>query len=106
MKERFAGVFRTKTRDEWEAVFAGTDACVAPVLSLAEAPEHPHNVARETFVEIEGVVQPRPAPRLSRTDPEIRRPAARGGEHTDEILGEWGFSAEERAKLRESEAIR
>ncbi len=67
MKERFAAVFATRTRDEWEAIFAGTDACGAPVLSPWEAPEHPHHRARGTFAEVAGVVQPAPAPRFSGT---------------------------------------
>ncbi len=75
-KERLAEVFRTRTRDEWATVFDGTDACVAPVLTLSEAPYHPHNVARETFVELDGIVQPAPAPRFSRTEAGCR-PAAR-----------------------------
>jgi alpha-methylacyl-CoA racemase len=106
LRGRLTDIFKTKTRDEWCRIMEGSDVCFAPVLTMKEAHTHPHNVARQTFVEVEGVVQPRPAPRLSRTDPEIRCPAARGGEHTDEILGEWGFSAEERKKLRESEAVR
>ena len=73
--------------------------CFAPVLSLAEAPAHPHNRARETFVEVDGVVQPAPAPRFSRTVPAIQRPPARRGEHTDEALADWGFSADEIARL-------
>ena len=67
MKERFAAIFATKTRAEWEAVFAGTDACAAPVLSATEAPDHPHNRARGTFTEVAGVVQPAPAPRFLST---------------------------------------
>ncbi len=67
LKERLAAVFLTKTRDEWCALFDGTDACIAPVLSLAEAPHHPHNVARQTFVDRDGMIMPAPAPRFSRT---------------------------------------
>jgi alpha-methylacyl-CoA racemase len=105
MKERVAAVIRTRTRDEWVAVFAGTDACVAPVLSMAEAPAHPHNQARGTFVERYGVVQAAPAPRFSRTPAALARPPAFPGQHTDEVLEDWGFSAEERAALREAKAI-
>ena len=79
MKERFAAIFKTKTRDEWSAIFDGTDACVAPVLSPWEAHEHPHNVARSTFIEVDGAVQPAPAPRFSRTPSVVssrRRPRA------------------------------
>jgi alpha-methylacyl-CoA racemase len=105
MKERVADVFKTKTRDEWCAILEGTDACFAPVLSMTEAPEHPHNVARGTFVERNGIVQPAPAPRFSRTTPEIQRPPSFPGQHTDEALVEWGFPADDVAKLRESGAI-
>ncbi len=103
--ERFAAIFRTKTRDEWCELMEGSDVCFAPVLSLAEAPAHPHNRARETFVEVDGVVQPAPAPRFSRTVPGIRRPPARRGEHTDEALADWGFAPGEIAALRAEGAI-
>ena len=105
LSARFAAVIRTRTRDEWDAVFAGTDACVAPVLSLAEAPEHPHNVARGTFVERFGVVQAAPAPRFGRTPAELHRPPAFPGQHTDEVLGQWGFSPAEIVELRDGKAI-
>ncbi len=98
-------VFKTKTRDEWCEILEGTDVCFAPVLSLDEAPEHPHNKARETFVEVEGVVQPAPAPRFSRTPGKIHRPPPVAGEHTDEVLAEWGFAADELGRLREAGAI-
>ncbi|MCW5891148.1 MAG: CoA transferase [bacterium] len=105
LKERFAAVFRTKTRDEWCAILEGTDACFAPVLPMAEAPAHPHNVARGTFVEVGGVVQPAPAPRFSRTPGAIQSPPARPGEHTDAALADWGFAADEIAALRAAKAI-
>src|SRR5262245_2191092 len=105
MKERFAAIFRTRTRDEWCAILEGTDACFAPVLSMAEAPTHPHNVARETFVDYEGVVQPAPAPRFSRTPGAIQRPPARPGEHTTEALADWGFAASDIARLRAAGAV-
>jgi alpha-methylacyl-CoA racemase len=105
MSRRFAEVIRTRTRDEWEATFAGTDACVAPVLSLDEAPRHPHNEARGTFVERFGVVQAAPAPRFSRTGAVLDRPPAFPGQHTDEVLDEWGFTADERAELRAGGAV-
>ncbi len=98
-------VFRTKTRDEWCEIMEGTDVCFAPVLSMGEAPEHPHNRARKTFVEIEGTVQPAPAPRFSRTAPSISRPPAHAGQHTDEALGDWGITAGEISRLREAKAI-
>ncbi len=106
LKERLAGVIATKTRDEWAAIFDGTDACVAPILSLGEAPSHPHNVARDAFVEREGIVQPAPAPRFSRTEATIQRPPAHAGQHTDEVLGEWGVADADRlAALRAAGAI-
>jgi alpha-methylacyl-CoA racemase len=89
LRERFAVVFRTRTRAEWQAALEGTDACFAPVLSLAEAAAHPHNAARGTFVHIDGVLQPGPAPRFSRTTAEIRSgptPAGTGGE---DALKDW-----------------
>jgi len=100
LKDTFAAVFRTRSRDEWAAVFAGTDACVAPVLSLTEAPEHPHNRARGTFVTQDGIVQPAPAPRFSRTSAALGRTPPRPGEHTPELLAELGYSAEEVAAWR------
>src|SRR5579863_460058 len=100
MKERVAALFRTKTRDEWCKIMEGSDICFAPVLSMAEAPQHPHNRERGTFVEPDGVVQPAPAPRFSRTPGAIQRPPARAGEHTEEALRDWGFSASDLAALR------
>ena len=105
MKERVAAVIRTKTRDEWCRIMEGTDVCFAPVLSLREAPEHPHNQARRTFVEVAGVLQPGPAPRFDRTPGAIQRPPAHPGQHTDEALADWGFAAGEIARLRELKAI-
>jgi alpha-methylacyl-CoA racemase len=105
-KERLAAHIRTKTRDEWCALLEGTDACFAPVLGPGEAPEHPHNRHRGTFTEVEGVVQPAPAPRFSRTPPAIAGPPTRPGQHTEEALQAWGFSASEVAKLRDSGAVR
>ena len=105
MKERFAAIFRTKTRDEWCRLMEGTDVCFAPVLTIPEAYAHPHNVARETFVEVGGVKQPGPAPRFSRTPCEVARPPPAAGEHTDEALREWGFSREEIAELRDAKAV-
>jgi alpha-methylacyl-CoA racemase len=105
LKERLAAIFKAKTRDEWCEIMEGTDVCFAPVLSLAEAPEHPHNVHRGTFTELNGVMQPAPAPRFSRTTPEVQRPPAHAGQHTDEVLAEWGLDAERIAKLREAGAV-
>ncbi len=104
-KERVAALFRTKTRDQWCAELEGTDVCFAPVLSMGEAPSHPHNQARGTFVEREGLVQPAPAPRFSRTEAQIQGPPPTAGSHTDEALGAWGFDAAEISALREQRAI-
>jgi alpha-methylacyl-CoA racemase len=92
LKDRIAAAIRGRTRDEWEQVFAGTDACVAPVLSLTEATRHPVNRARGVFVERDGVVQPAPAPRFSRTPARLGLPPPRPGEHTDEVLRDWGIA--------------
>jgi alpha-methylacyl-CoA racemase len=105
LKARFTEVFLTKTRDQWTAELEGTDVCFAPVLRMSEAAEHPHIKARGTIVEHDGVLQPAPAPRFSRTPGEIRRGQAKPGEHTDEILAEFGFGADEIATLRESGAV-
>jgi alpha-methylacyl-CoA racemase len=92
LRERIAAAFARRTRAEWTDVFEGTDACVAPVLGLTEAPDHPHLAARSTFVDVDGIRQPAPAPRFSRTPPAVQRPPARPGEHTREALTEWGVS--------------
>lgn len=86
---RIAAILRTRTRDEWCALFEGGDACVAPVLSLDEAPDHPHNRARGTFLDVDGVTQPAPAPRFSRTVPPTPRPRPRPGEGGEAVLAEW-----------------
>ena len=105
LKEKLAGIFKQKTRDEWSELMEGTDICFAPVLSLGEAPQHPHNVHRKTFIERDGVVQPAPAPRFSATPVEVQRPPAHAGQHTDEVLAAWGLDADRLAKLREAGAI-
>lgn len=86
-----AAVVKTKTRDEWEAAFEGIDACVTPVLTPEEAPTHPHNAARSSFVEVDGVPQPVPAPRFSRTPGTVEALPCHPGQHTDEILAELGL---------------
>ncbi len=90
LKERLAELFATKTRDEWCALMEHTDVCFAPVLTMSEAAKHPHNVERATFVELDGMMQPAPAPRFSRTVPEVARPPAHPGQHTREALADWG----------------
>lgn len=91
LKEKLAAVIKTKTREEWCELMEGTDVCFAPVLSMAEAPDHPHNKARETFVEIEGVVQPAPAPRFSATPGAVQGLPPGQGAHSEEILKDWGI---------------
>ncbi|MCB1689985.1 MAG: CoA transferase [Halioglobus sp.] len=95
MKERMTAIIKRKTRDEWDDMFEGVDACYAPVLSMSEVRHHPHHRARGTFVDDGEVWQPAPAPRFSRTGAEIRHAAASIGEHSEEILREFGFSEEE-----------
>ena len=99
MRAAFAGIFMQRTRDEWCALLEGSDACFAPVLSMQEAPRHAHAQSRGAFIEIDGVVQPAPAPRFDRSVPATPRPAPRTGEHTGEVLREAGFSAAEIAAL-------
>jgi alpha-methylacyl-CoA racemase len=105
VKAQFAAVFRTRTRDEWAETFSGTDGCVAPVLTLTEAPKHPHNVERATFVEHAGIVQPAPAPRFSRTPATLDRTPPAPGDDTDELLAELGYGAAEIDGLRTAGAI-
>ena len=93
LKDKLAAVLKTKSRDEWCEIMEGTDVCFAPVLSMAEAPEHPHNKARETFVTVDGVTQPAPAPRFSATPGAIQGPPPGQGEHTDDILRDWEISS-------------
>ena len=105
LKQRLSEIFSTKTRDEWCRVFENSDACFAPVLSMSEAHEHPHNAARGTYVFANGARQPRPAPRFSRTPAELGSGPAKLGEHNDEILSELGISDEQIASLREVGAV-
>lgn len=105
MRRRFAEIFARRTRTEWMEVFEGTDACVAPVLSMAEAPYHPHNVARAAFVEVEGAPYPAAVPRFSRSDaPPVTIPPA-GGHDTDGILAELGRDADEITRLRDAGVV-
>ena len=104
-KAKIVKVFLQKTREEWCSLMEGTDICFAPVLDMSEAPNHPHNIARETFKEIEGIVQPSPAPRFSRTKPEIQSPPALVGEHTKEILQSLGMTNKEIQSLKLSGCI-
>lgn len=93
MSEKVAAIIKTKTRDAWSALMEGTDVCFAPVLSMAEAPEHPHNVARQTFVEVGGLKQPAPAPRFSRTPGAVQHGPGGNGDKPAKILADWGVSA-------------
>ena len=105
VRERFAAVFLTRTRDEWVAHFAGRDACVAPVNTTEETLADPHLVARGTVVEVDGVPQPAPAPRFGRTPAAVDRPAPGAGEHTDEVLAGLGYAPDAVAALREAGAV-
>ena len=91
-KLKMTQLFKSKTREEWCDLLEGTDACFAPVLNFEEAPSHPHNVARKTFIQPGGVVQPAPAPRFSSTCLDIKAPPPVLGEHTEEILEMLGIS--------------
>jgi alpha-methylacyl-CoA racemase len=105
LKAKLAALFKRKTRQEWCAVLEGTDACFAPVLDLEEAPRHPQNVARHNFIDVAGVLQPAPAPRFSRTQPEVSGPPARPGEHSECILLDWGIGQDRVAALKERHII-
>jgi len=96
---RFAEIFKTKTREEWTAIFDGTDACVAPILNMDEVERHPHNRERDLLVEVDGVSQPAPAPRLSRTPGGVNRPGTPRGSETREVLEELGYTNEEIERL-------
>jgi alpha-methylacyl-CoA racemase len=105
MQQRLARIFKQKTRAEWTEIMEQTDICFAPVLRMSEALKHPHNLHRESFVEIDGIPQPGPAPRFSGTPSRVQCPPARIGEHTHAILRDWGFSADEIADLHNSGAV-
>jgi alpha-methylacyl-CoA racemase len=105
MRERFAALFKRKSRDEWCRVMEGSDICFAPVLSFSEAAGHPHNKARNSFVTVDGIVQPGPAPRFSRTPSSIKGGPPEFGAQTEQALGAWGFSADEIEALKLEKAI-
>jgi alpha-methylacyl-CoA racemase len=105
LKQRLGDVFATKTRAEWCAIMEATDVCFAPVLTMSEAAEHPHNVERGTFIEVGGMRQPAPAPRFSRTVPSVERPPAHAGQHSREVLADWGVAAERIDSLLASGAV-
>jgi alpha-methylacyl-CoA racemase len=106
MQKRMAAIFREKTRAEWVEIMQDTDICFAPVLRMSEALEHPHNRHRESFVEIDGIKQPAPAPRFLGTPTKVPMPPPRIGENTDAILRDWGFATAEIAALHQSGAVR
>ena len=106
LKERLSSLFATRTRDEWCDLMEMTDVCFAPVLTMTEAAVHPHNVARGTFVEHAGATQPAPAPRFSRTAPTLGAPPAHPGQHTREVLADWGLTSDRIATLESSGAAR
>jgi len=92
LKEKLSEFFKSKTQNEWCELLEGTDVCFAPVLNFIEAQKHPHNIARKTYIELDGMVQPAPAPRFSRTPSEIQFGSRAAGENSAEILEEWGVS--------------
>jgi alpha-methylacyl-CoA racemase len=105
LRIKLQAVIATKSQAEWCAIMDGTDVCFAPVLDMDEAPRHPHNVARGTFVEVEGVVQPAPAPRFSATPGAIQGPPPATGAHDREALSDWGFSSAEIEALQSAGAM-
>jgi alpha-methylacyl-CoA racemase len=105
LRQKLAHVIAQKTRDEWTEIMGGTDVCFAPILDLDEAPKHPHNAARQTFVEVAGVVQPAPAPRFSQTPGAIQGPPPAIGAHDREALSDWGFSDSDIGALKTAGAL-
>jgi alpha-methylacyl-CoA racemase len=105
LKEQLAAVFRTRTRAEWVALLEGTDSCFAPVLGLGEVADHPHHRARNSFVEVDGVPQPAPAPRFSRSEPRVTSGPPLPGQHSSEVLSQWGFDDDEIAGLLAGGAV-
>ena len=105
LQERFATIFRGKTRAEWDAIMLGSDICYAPILPFADAVQHPHNVERGTFVAVNGITQAAPAPRFSRTPPTVPPASAAPGEHTESVLRGAGFDAVRIAQLKSSGAV-
>jgi len=98
-------ILKSKTRDEWSSILEGTDACFAPVLDFDEAPKHPHNIARQTFLEVQGVTHPAPAPKFSRTPPSRPIAPAATGERSEQTLEDWGFSQIEVRQLIENNIL-
>ncbi|MBC8187758.1 MAG: CoA transferase [Proteobacteria bacterium] len=105
LKTRFEGIFESKTRDEWCEIMEGSDVCFAPVLAMSEVADHPHIKHRKTFVESNGMTQPAPSPRFSRTIPELGLPAAHAGQHSEAVLESYGFASDEIARLKDAKAV-
>ena len=106
MNLKISDVIKEKTRLEWEELMEGTDVCFAPVLSMNEAYEHPHNKQRNTFIEIAGVMQPAPAPRFSRTPASVSSPPPHAGQHTEDVLSGLGLTKDEILMLREQNIVK
>ena len=104
-RELLAAIFKNRTRDEWCTIMEGTDVCFAPVLSIWEAPDHPHNRARETFIDVDGITQPAPAPRFSRTEATVTHSARAAGQDTSTVLEDFGFSGAEISELKEAAVV-
>jgi len=102
---KLTDIFKTKSRDEWCANMEGSDVCFAPVLSMSEVADHPHNKARKSFIEVDGILQTAPAPKFSRTQPDLPTPPPIIGEHNESALKDWGFSEHEIDELKRSAAI-
>ncbi|MEA3135203.1 MAG: alpha-methylacyl-CoA racemase, partial [Gammaproteobacteria bacterium] len=99
LKAELTAIFKSRNRAEWIELFAGSDACVTPILTLSEAAEHPHNRARRAFIEVGGLLQNAPAPRFSRTAPAHPRPPAKTGSDTQTVLADWGIDPSATAKF-------
>ena len=104
-RQKMEALFKTRTRDQWCELLEGTDVCFSPILDLEEAPNHPHNKDRDTFVDFEGVTQPAPAPRFSRTQGNIQASASLIGENSEEILEKWGFTNDQINSMRDNNTI-
>ena len=105
LKPKLAAIFKQRTRAEWCKVFEGSDACFAPVLSIAETAAHPHNVARGALQVIDGITQPAPAPRFQGTPSPVPRPPRRSGTDTDDVLPRWGVDADTIGRLRAANVL-
>ena len=105
MKEKLTDVFKRKTQAQWCEIMEGTDVCFAPVLSFVDAPAHPANIARQTYIEVDGITQPAPAPRFSRTPSQVQHAGPQPAQDTDSVLTAMGFGEREIAVLKEQGAI-